>query len=65
MRLTAIGDLHGTLDNLLDIVIYLGYVDKKLDWIEPELHFLLIGGIGKINIIQNLGFGPTLTAHAD
>ena len=43
MRLTAIGDLHGTLDNLLDIVIYLGYVDKKLDWIEPELHFLLIG----------------------
>ena len=43
MRVTAIGDLHGTLDNLLDIVIHLGYVDKNLDWIEPELNFLVIG----------------------
>lgn len=43
MRITAIGDLHGTLDSLLAILGALEYIDAKLNWTEGDIHIVLTG----------------------
>ena len=43
MRITAIGDLHGTLDSLLAILGGLEYIDPRLDWTEEDIQIVLTG----------------------
>ena len=43
MRITAIGDLHGTLDSLLAIMGGLEYIDAKLNWTEKDIQILFTG----------------------
>jgi len=43
MRITVIGDLHGTPHNLITILKEFQYIDAELNWKEPDLFLVILG----------------------